>query len=230
MMANLAAGAVLISLGLLGLFFVRERGPRSFLYGLWAAYLLFGLFFDYHIATHDYYHLPLIPIVAISLAPVAGWMLSQLCEVTAGGFTRAAAALILLGGLVISVWNTRNQMKQVDYRPQAAFWAEIGDKLQHGPNVVALTQDYGDPLSYWGWQDALIWPNSGDIEYHTARGGSVDLEAQFEKVTRGEAYFLVTDFEELDRQPALKQDLAGFAVHAQGTGYVIYDLQRPLAP
>jgi 4-amino-4-deoxy-L-arabinose transferase-like glycosyltransferase len=229
-MANMAAGAAFISLGLLGLFFIRERGARTFLYGSWIAYVLFGLFFDYHVATHDYYHLPLIPIVAISLAPVADWVLSRLREVTPGWFGQAAASLILLGGLVTSVWVTRNQMKQVDYRPQAAFWAEIGDKLQHGRNVVALTQAYGDPLAYWGWQDALIWPNSGDIDYHVARGGDFDLEGQFQKVTRGEAYFLVTDFAELDRQPALKQDLAGFTVYAEGTGYIIYDLQRPLAP
>ncbi len=229
-MANMAAGALAITLGLLGLFFVRGQAGRLFLFGLWGAYILFGLFFDYHVATHDYYHEPLIPIVAISLAPVAAWTFARLREVTATRFTQAAALLILLGGLGIAVWDTRNQMKQVDYRPQAAFWAEIGNVLNHGRNVVALTQDYGDPLAYWGWQDALIWPNSGDIDYHTARGASLDLDQQFQNMTRGEAYFLVTDFAELDRQPALKQNLAHFAVHAQGQGYIIYDLQRPLAP
>ena len=229
-MASMAAGVLGICLGLIGLFFVRERGTRLFLYGLWAGYVLFGLFFDYHVATHDYYHLPLIPIAAISLAPVADWTLSRLRELTTTRFAQAAATLILLGGLATGVWDTRNQMKQVDYRPQAAFWAQIGDLLQHGHNVVALTEAYGDPLAYWGWQDALIWPNSGDIDYHTARGASVDLEGQFQKVRRGEAYFLVTDFAELDRQPTLKQDLSGFSVYAKGQGYIIYDLQRPLAP
>ena len=229
-MANVAAGVVAITLGLLGLLFVQDRRTRSFLIGLWVAYLLFGLFFDYHVATHDYYHLPLIPIVAVSLAPVAAWLFQRLHEVTLSRFAQAAAFLFLLFGLVVSVWDTRNQMKSVDYRPQAAFWAMLGDKLGHGHNVVALTQDYGDRLAYWGWQDALIWPNSGDIDYHTVRGATLDLGGRFQDLVHGNTYFLVTDLDELDRQPALKQQLAAYAVYSQGDGYIIYDLQKAATP
>jgi hypothetical protein len=213
-------------LGLLGLLFVQERRGRFFLLGLWAAYVLYGLFFDYHIATHDYYQLPFIPIVAVSLAPVAGWVLERLRDLTAGSPTQVAAFAFLLFGLLIVMWNTRNEMKAVDYRPQAAFWASLGDKLGHGHNVVALTQDYGDRLAYWGWQDALIWPNSGDIDYHTVRGASVNLEERFNEMIHGNMYFLVTDFAELGRQPELKNELSRFAVSSQGDGYVIYDLQK----
>jgi hypothetical protein len=227
LMAERAAGVLAITLGLLGLLVVQDRRTRSFLFGLWAAYLLFGLFFDYHVATHDYYHLPLIPLVGISLAPVAAWCFSRVAEVDSARWRRLAALLVLLFGLVTAVWNTRNEMKSVDYRPQAAMWAQIGDLLGHGHNVAALTQDYGSRLAYWGWQDALIWPNSGDIDYHAVRGGPINLAERFQALTRGSKYFLVTDFAELDRQPDLKQRLAGFAVYAQGDGYVIYDLQRP---
>ena len=229
-MANLAAGAAAITLGLLGLLFVQERLARTFLFGLWGAYILFGLFFDYHIATHDYYSLPLIPIVAISLAPVADWMLGRVRELTVSRGIRMATLAIFLFGLVATVWDTRNQMKVVDYRPQAAMWAEIGDRLSHGHNVVALTQDYGSRLAYWGWQDALIWPNSGDIDYHVARGGTVDLKERFQDMTHGNAFFLVTDFAELKRQPELKDELSGFAVYARGEGYTIFDLQKPVTP
>ena len=230
LMANMAAGAVAITLGLLGLLFVKESRAQIFLFGLWGADLLFGLFFDYHIATHDYYHLPLIPIVAISLAPVAEWIFARLRELTIPRLAQAAAFLFLLFGLVTIVWDTRNQMKGVDYRPQAAFWAALGDKLGHGHNVIALTQDYGDRLAYWGWQDAMIWPNSGDIDYHTVRGASVDLGGRFEELVHGNTFFLVTDFDELNRQPELKRQLSAFAIYAQGDGYVIYDLQKAAVP
>ncbi len=60
-LANMAAGALAIMLGLLGLLIIRNKSTQIFLFGLWVAYILFGLFFDYHVATHDYYHLPLIP-------------------------------------------------------------------------------------------------------------------------------------------------------------------------
>ncbi len=226
-MANMAAGGVAIMLGLLGLLFIREKRVRIFLLSLWGAYILFGLFFDYHIATHDYYHLPFIPLVAISLAPLADSLIGRLAELTSQRWLRIAAYGILAYGLLITLWNIRSQMKAVDYRPQAAMWAEIGAKLDHGPNVVALTQDYGSELAYWGWQDAIIWPNSGDIDYHGARGASFNSGERFSNLTAGNTFFLVTDFAELNRQPDLQKRLDGYSIYAQGNGYVIYDLQEP---
>jgi len=228
--AALAAGGVAIMLGLLGLFLVRDRGARFFLFGLWGMYVLYGLYFDYHIATHDYYQLPFIPIVAVSLAPVADWFLARLAELTARHGLRVAAIIVLAFGLFSVLWDVRNTLKSVDYRPQAAMWAEIGNKLGHGPGVVALTQDYGQRLNYWGWQNAEIWPNSGDIDYHELRGASFDASTNFTRMTGGKNFFLVTDFQELDRQPALKQSLSVFPVYAQADGYVIYDLRSHATP
>jgi hypothetical protein len=108
------------------------------------------------------------------------------------------------------------------------MWSEVGDRLGHGPNVVALTQDYGARLAYWGWQNAIVWPSIGDAEYRRARGGQIDFEEQFDKLTLGNAYFLVTDFDELARQPDLEERLSRFAVFAKGDGFVIYDLEAPL--
>src|SRR6266498_3045935 len=78
--ASLAAGGIFIMLGLLGFFLAKDQRVRSFLYSLWGAYILYGLFFDYHIATHSYYHLPFIPIVAVSLAPFGDWFCARLTE------------------------------------------------------------------------------------------------------------------------------------------------------
>ena len=228
-MANMAAGGVAIVLGLLGLLFLRDRSQRILLLWMWGAYILFGLFFDYHVATHDYYHLPLIPLVAISLAPLANTLMVHLTDITSRRWLRFAAYGILVYGLLMTGWDVRAQLKSVDYRPQAAMWAGIGAMLGHGPNVVALTQDYGSRLAYWGWQDAIIWPNSGDIDYHEARGASFNSADRFKKLTAGKTFFLVTDFAELGRQPDLKNDLDGFSIYAQGDGYVIYDLQTPKA-
>jgi len=228
--ANMAAGGVAIMLGLLSPFFVRERRARIFIYGLWIAYILFGIYFDYHIATHDYYHLPFIPIVAVSLAPIADWILSQLASLTSKQWMRFAAFGILSYGLFATAWDIRNQMKSVDYRPEAVMWAQIGDTLGHGGGVVALTQDYGSRLAYWGWQDASIWPNSGDIDYQGVRGGSFAFSKTFNEMTKDQFFFLVTDFAEFNRQPQLKAQLTDFAVYAQGDGYVIYNLRKLPVP
>lgn len=66
----LPAFAALVS----ALFFARGR-LRILLLALWAGYFAYGLAFNYHIHTHDYYSLPLIPIVALSLAPGAEWVM-----------------------------------------------------------------------------------------------------------------------------------------------------------
>ncbi len=229
-MANEAAGGIAIMLGLVGLLLARGPRVRNLLIALWAGYLLFGIFFDYHVATHDYYHLPLIAIVAVSLAPLADAVMSYLAAATVRPAWRALALISLLYGLFGTLWIVRGQMRSVDYRPQAEMWAQIGDLLDHGPNVVALTQDYGSRLAYWGWQNAVIWPNSGDIDYHDVRGGSIKFPELFARLTTGNTYFLVTDFAELNRQPDLKSRLAGYAVWAQSDEYIVYDLQKPMTP
>ncbi|MFH1185459.1 MAG: glycosyltransferase family 39 protein [Chloroflexota bacterium] len=226
-MANLAAGGLAIALGLLGLLLVRPKVLRSLLTGLWIAYVLFGLFFDYHVATHDYYHLPLIAIVAVSAAPVAGLLMEQISRYASRPVQRVAVLGIFLYCVFAGAWDARAQLAAVDYRPQASMWHEIGERLEHGPNVVALTQDYGSRLAYWGWQNSIIWPNSGDIDYREARGGSIEFEELFVKLTLGNTYFLVTDIDELERQPALRERLGAYALLAQGDGYVIYDLESP---
>ncbi|MCB0119345.1 MAG: glycosyltransferase family 39 protein, partial [Anaerolineales bacterium] len=86
-MLNLVAGGMVLMLALLGLFFYDEK-KRRFILGLWAGYILFGLFFNFHISTHDYYSLPLIPILALSLAPLADSLLAKLAQLASTKFLR----------------------------------------------------------------------------------------------------------------------------------------------
>jgi len=116
----------------------------------------------------------------------------------------------------------------VDYRPQQAWWEEIGAALGREPSVAALTEDYGLRLAYWGWQEATVWPSSGDVYLAQVRGGGRNFEAFFEKLAGKKAFFLVTDMDDYARQVELQALLAGYPVYAQGEGYIIYDLQHPL--
>jgi hypothetical protein len=227
--ASMAAGGVFIMLGLLGLFLPQDKRLRSFLVGLWAAYLLYGSFFNYHIATHDYYHLPFIPIVALSLAPLGEWFFTRLTEMSALRWTKIAVSAILLYGLFSVLWDVRNQMKAVDYRPQATMWAEIGEQFDHNARVIALTQDYGSRLEYWGWRRFATWPYTGDAGYANIRGGVFSFDDLFNRYASKMSYFLVTDFDELERQSQLKERLYSFyPVSAEGDGYLIFDLKNPI--
>ena len=142
---------------------------------------------------------------------------------------RAAVYFILFLGLSSVLWNTRIQLKAVDYRPEAAMWAEVGEELAD-ERVVALTQDYGSRLEYWGLKTAATWPYTGDITYIDARGGSFSFEELFERYSSQRDFFLVTDFDELDRQLELKNRLFNsYLIHAQGAGYVIFNLRSPIS-
>jgi 4-amino-4-deoxy-L-arabinose transferase-like glycosyltransferase len=221
-------GLGILALALLGIFLFRERPARVFVIGLWAAYLVYGLYFDYHIWSHDYYNLPLIPLAAISLAPIADRLGAELGGAAAGSrFARFAIPAVLALGLFAVLWNVRTTLKSVDYRPEAAMWAEIGQVLGPGARVVALTQDYGSRLAYWGWLDAAAWPLAGDIAYHSGLlGARNDFEQRFDQLAAGRDYFLVTLPDELRAQPLLAERLASYPIYRQGDGYVIYDLRN----
>jgi len=222
---SLAAGGIFVMLGLLGFFLVKDKTLRSFLIGLWGSYLLYGLFFDYHVATHDYYHLPLIPIVAISLSPLGDEVIARLSE-SASGWVRSALYVILLFGLFSITWDIRNQMKEVDYRPEAAMWAEIGEALGHESSAVALTQDYGSRLQYYGLTNCTIWPASGDIYAASLRGVDLMSDNSFRDFVGNKKFFLVTDFDELKKQPELKDRLSRYKIYAEGEGYILYQIRK----
>src|SRR6266508_2341100 len=229
--ANIAAGGIFIMLGLLGFFLIKDRRLRIFLYGLWGSYILFGLFFDYHIATHDYYHLPLIPIVGLSLAALGDWFFARLTEATVQRWMRSAVYVILIYGLFSVIWDVRNQMKAVDYRPEAVMWQQIGEQFDEETRVIALTQDYGSRLQYWGWRTASTWPYTGDVGYANMRGGVFSFDDLFNKYSSKMRYFLVTDFDEFNRQPELKERLvSSYPVSFQGDGYLIFDLKSSTQP
>lgn len=226
---SMAAGGIFVMLGLLSLFLSQDRNLRVFLYSLWGAYILFGLFFNYHIATHDYYHMPFIPIVGLSLAPLGGWLFARLRESAVQRWMRIAVYVILIFGLFSVAWDVRNQMKAIDYRPQAAMWAEIAGHFDEEARVVALTQDYGSRLEYWGWRGSVNWPHTGDAGFANLRGGTLSFDDLFDRYASKMSYFLVTDFEEFDRQPQLKERLFMFyPVFSEGDGYLIFDLKNPI--
>ena len=223
-MLNLVAGGMILMLALLGIFFYDEK-KRRFLLGLWAGYALFGFYFNFHISTHDYYSLPLIPILALSIAPLADSFLASLAQLTQTKFLRLSSFIILLIGLIASLWNTRNQLNAVDYRPQTAMWAEI-HSLTADYNLGGLTQDYGSRMAYWGWQNLTSWPSYGDLLYGKERGSAQkDFEDQWNELIPKKELFLVTDFKDLDLQPFLKAKLSTYPIFAQGDGYVIYQLR-----
>jgi len=212
------------ALALLGVFLFRKRG---FILGLWGAYFAYGLYFDYHIWSHDYYNLPLLPLAALSLSPLVAWGLARLAESTSGSrWMRGLSVAVLALGLVSVLWDVRSTLKSVDYRPDAVMWESIAQILGPDARAVALTQDYGMRLAFWGWLDTAQWPLAGDLSYHEdLRGAQADFDERFKNLASKRDFFLVTLPDELNAQPMLKERLATYPILTEGDGYVIYDLR-----
>ena len=109
------------------------------------------------------------------------------------------------------------------------MWAEIGGQFDDEARVIALTQDYGSRLEYWGWRRFSTWPYVGDAGYANIRSGVFTFDDLFNRYSSKMSYFLVTDFDEFNRQSQLKERLFNsYPVYLEGNGYLIFDLKHPL--
>ena len=223
---NEVIGFLAIALILLALLlFPKEK--KELIFGLWAGYLLYGLIFNYHFSTHDYYQLPILPLAALTLAPLGEMISGTLrARISTGFFPRlillTAWTLALLG----SAWTVRTELRATDYRPLAETYSEIGDLLRNEGKVVALAKDYGYRLNYWGWLNTSHFPSAGDIWYQEKRGDPQSFAQIFEKHTKERAFFLVTDFDEWEKQKELREYLSNnYPLFVEEENYIIFDLR-----
>ena len=68
------------------------------------------------------------------------------------------------------------------------------------------------------------------VEHDDLRGAQRDFDEMFTELALKKDLFIVTDFDELERQPFLQEKLSQYPIYAAGDGYVIYDLQFESAP
>ncbi len=222
---NEMLGYLAIALALLGLLlFPKEK--NGIVFGLWGAYILYGLVFNYHFSTHDYYQMPFLPVAALSLAPLGEMMSGAVRARSKGWVPRlvlfAAWTLALLG----ASWTVYSHLRAVDYRPLAQTYLEVGDLLREEGKVVALSEDYGYRLNYWGWLNVTHFPSAGDLWYQEKRGDPQDFGQVFEKYAKDRSFFLVTDFDEWALQENLREYLMeSYPLYAEGEEYLVFDLR-----
>lgn len=194
---------------------------RVLLIGLWIGYLLYGLTLPFQMYTHSYYHLQLVPVVALGLAPIAQAIWERVSA--QGRVWRAACAGLILSFIGYQAWVARSILLAEDFRHEPAFWETVGAAIPAGSEVIGLTQDYGYRLMYYGWRRVDLWPLASGLA--EVRGNQINAEKTFAEMAADKDYFLVTSFNQLDKQPDLKKILDGYPIAAEGEGYVLYDLQ-----
>jgi 4-amino-4-deoxy-L-arabinose transferase-like glycosyltransferase len=225
-----AVGYGAFMLALLGLLLFSNKTKRGFMIGAWFGYLVYGMVFPYHITTHDYYQMPLIPLVALGLAGAAQPLFARLVDFSLKKtfLWVGAASLILVFALTITGWDSIVTLKRDDYRNEVTFWVKMGKMLENQGPVVGLTHDYGYRLGYWGWEPIANWMTSADFNLQALAGNTYDMKAYFKQATAGKNLFVVTLLQDFNSQPALKEMLNDhYQIFAQAGDYIIYDLRKP---
>src|SRR5262249_41135859 len=141
--AQHVADAWIWVIAILGAFAAKPGLPRRLLVGLWGAYLLLGVGFSYHFATHDYYHLPALIPIALGV----GAAVTRLDEIAARTpYQRVVTAGIALMMLVTAaVWLQRSvrTLGARDRSVDLAMYARIGELVHHSARTIMLDRDYG---------------------------------------------------------------------------------------
>jgi 4-amino-4-deoxy-L-arabinose transferase-like glycosyltransferase len=215
-------GLTTIFLSIVGALIATPR-LRWLLISLWVGYLLYGLTLPFQMYTHSYYHIQLIPIVALGLAAALNPLIESVAVQSQVGRVGFIALIVAVIGY--QSWVARSVLVAEDFHHEPVFWKQVGDVIPVNTDVIALTQDYGYRLMFFGWRKVSLWPLSTDLG--EARGGNHAARAtDFADLTEGKEYFLVTAFGQFDKQADLKEILAQYPIAAQGDGYVLYDLRK----
>ena len=173
--------------------------------------------------------------MALSLAPVTQISLSRLDAFLSrrSALQRwlVSGALLVIAFLIVlySSWQALVPLYGRNYSTEPEYWGEIAAQLPDDGKIMALTQDYGYRLMYYGWRKVTLWPNRGEQNLIKMRGSEKTFDQLFAERAEGKSYFLVTSFNQFDDQPVLKETLhENYPILAETKGYIIFDL-RPSA-
>ena len=200
-MVGIVTGYLAFILAAVGLVIARKGLPKTLLAGLWIGYFLFGLSATYQIHTHSYYHIPFIPIAALSLGPMGAgavkWLIKRwqapvllIVMLAVSGAVTGKERLIDFAGDhkgelrlaadIIGVTPSVKDFLAGSYEEEIRIAKEIGDHVGHSTNNLFLTPAFGRVLAYHGKFAGLPWPNSHSFYARKVRGARIpNIEKDF---------------------------------------------------
>ena len=200
-------GLTLVFLGLIGAL-VAKPFDRALLLAFWLGYFLHGVYFPRQTPTHDYYHIMLMPLVALSLSPLVQLLVERLQK--QAWWVKTASMLVLLLVSFYGAWFARSVLIGQDYTEAPAYWQEVSAALPPG-KAIGYTQDFSLEMMYYGWRRIFTLPQKLTAEKFAADPEEGD-------------YFIITDMSQVDKDFVDFLDEQYPAI-AKGDGYVIYDLK-----
>ncbi|MGH7543617.1 MAG: ArnT family glycosyltransferase [Gemmatimonadota bacterium] len=222
-----AVGYTPLILGLLGI--PLHRGSqRGLVLGLWVGYVIFCFVFAYHVHITGHYHLQLVPVVALSAAPLVTslfergrpWLRSWLSRVAL-----STAVLLALGFTLFEI-HGRFVNRRPFESPEMA--RQIGALVGHSTRVIFISSYYGVPLEYYGEMAGKSWPRPLRHEAFREPGtGRHTIAERLATLGMTPEYFVITDFAEFESH---HRDLALFLNRrcrglAGSERYLVYDVR-----
>ncbi len=206
---------------LVGILLIREKNSRAAWIAYFAGYVIYGLCLAHHIGTHNYYQLPLFPLIALGIGSLVSRVAEALHE------KRLLLTAASLCGLFLCAWWAADSvmtMHRTDYRAWPQRWKDWMAELEPyegSISTIGIMDDYGGGMTYWGLHNPGIWDTS--VESMDEYDALVTLNTTFWNYR----WLVVTDLDKFYEQPRLQRYLNENAtVYRQESDYIIYDLEH----
>jgi len=222
--SSVAGHNIILIAAIFGLVLYFRKEKLWYILGIGLGYILYCFFFTYHITTHYYYHLPMIPVVGLLLAGFFAFFVKFFKHKVFSIFLKIGFAGILLFGVSGGYYILHKR----DYSNIPYYYNKIAGFVNRDAKIVTLSQDYGNRIAFYGWIVPKQWRYTGDVNYSQLRGAEqVPFLERFEEFTKGYDYFLITQVEQLMKQEDLYNHLKDhYPIHEEGGGYIIFDLNQ----
>ena len=193
----------LFILAMIGAVMARDRVARAVLASLFAGYFAFAVGFTYHMPTHDYYHLPYLPVIALGVAVLYARLDALLAE-RARLLAAGALCVITMAAGSVTAWP---RLQFGDAAAYAQMYQEVGELTEHGTHVLFLDPEYGFSMMYHAEVSGDSWPNVDDLAAEAIDGRPpIDADARFDRdyAWAEPTYFVVTDLASLAAEKDLQ--------------------------
>jgi hypothetical protein len=215
---------------LLGVVAAPAGAARGLLVGLWGGYFALGLVFSLHVHTHDYYSLPLAPIVGLSLAPLGGAALALIARRADRVPWRWAAAAAIALAVALTLREARWRLAPPGIAREVEIARRIGELTGHTERALILDPFFGKAIQYHGALSGIPWPRPTDAgPLGASPWGEAEVRAWMEALRESfdPTHFILTDFNALEDQPGLRTHLdAAYPSVASEGGFAIWDLRE----
>jgi hypothetical protein len=219
-------GMAVVLLAGIGVSLIVHRFSRGIMFGWLIGYGVYGMIFAHHISTHDYYQLPLIPWAALGWVPLVDLIEEQVKSIRSDGWMKTMVAAVVAAAVLFSAYQSRADLRRVDYRSEPAAWEQLGKHLGYESwSVIGMFDDYGARMTYWSLMIPSIY--IGELQTGAKNGGiSPEFREEFLRLTEGKKYFVLAELSDLNRQLDLYAFLSeNYRVTLQSKAYWVFALQ-----